>query len=65
MKIFTKNDIEELIQIAQEYGLELTYPVDYSYKEEVVYRERVDKRFTFIFFVLRKKESCEYAIHYR
>lgn len=59
MKIFTRKDIEELVQIAQEYGLELTLPIDFSYKDRVVYWERVDKRFTFIFFVLRKKESCK------
>ena len=59
MKIFTRKDIEELVQIAQEYGLELTYPIDFSYKDKVVYWERVDKKFTFIFFVLRKKESCK------
>lgn len=59
MKIFTRSDIEELVQIAQENGLELTYPVDFSYKDKVVYWERVDRRFTFIFFVLRKKESCK------
>jgi glycosyltransferase involved in cell wall biosynthesis/SAM-dependent methyltransferase len=59
MKIFTQKDIEELVQIAQEYGLELTYPIDFLYKDRVVYWERVDKRFTFILFVLRKKESCK------
>lgn len=58
MKIFTRKDIEELVQIAQEYGLELTYPIDFSYKDKVVYWERVDKRFTFIFFVLRKKNDA-------
>jgi glycosyltransferase involved in cell wall biosynthesis len=57
MKIYTRKDIDELVQIAQEYGLELTYPIDFLYKDKVVYWERVDKRFTFIFFVLRNKEN--------
>jgi len=60
MKIFTRKDIEELVQIAQEYGLELTYPIDFSYKDKVVYWERVDRRFTFIFFVLRKKVVSQF-----
>jgi SAM-dependent methyltransferase len=54
MKIFTRYNINELVRIAQEYGFELIEPIDFSYKEKVVYWERVDKKFTFIFFILRK-----------
>ncbi|MFC2000521.1 class I SAM-dependent methyltransferase [Chloroflexota bacterium] len=55
MKIFTGGDIEQLVRAATGYGLELTQPIDFSYKDKVVYWERVDKKFTFIFFVLKKK----------
>jgi len=56
MKIFMKEDIEELILKAQKYGLELIEPIDFSYKNKVVYWKRVDKRFTYIFFILKKEE---------
>jgi SAM-dependent methyltransferase len=54
MKIFTRNNIKELVRIAQEHGFELIEPIDFSYKEKVVYWERIDKKFTFIFFILKK-----------
>lgn len=54
MKVFTRDDIENLIQVAQKYHLELVDPIDFSYKDKVVHWQRVDKRFTFIFFILRK-----------
>jgi len=54
MKIFTRDDIKELVRIAQEHGFELIDPIDFSYKEKVVYWERADKKFTFLFFILKK-----------
>lgn len=54
MKIFTRDDIKELVRIAQEHGFELIEPIDFSYKEKVVYWERADKKFTFLFFILKK-----------
>lgn len=56
MKIFTRNDIEKLLCMAKEHGLELIEPVDFSYKEKVVHWQRVDKKFTYIFFILRKEK---------
>jgi len=55
MKVFTRQDIEQLVQAARAYGLELIQPIDFSYKDKVVYWERVDKKFTFIFFILKKE----------
>ncbi len=54
MKVFTREDVEQLVQVARGYGLELTQPIDFSYKDGVVHWERVDKKFTFIFFALKK-----------
>ena len=54
MKVFTREDIEKLAWKAREYGLELIEPIDFSYEDKVVYWKRVDKSFTFIFFVLKK-----------
>lgn len=55
MKVFQKKDIEELVQKALEYGLRLIEPIDFSHKEKVVYWKRVNRRFTFIFFILKKE----------
>jgi len=54
MKVFTRDKIEELVQIAGKRGLELIEPIDFSYKDKVVYWQRVNKKFTFLFFILRK-----------
>ena len=37
MRVFTRRDIEELVWMAQEYGFELIEPIDFSYKDKVVY----------------------------
>jgi SAM-dependent methyltransferase len=59
MKIFTRADIEHLIQIASAHGLMLIEPVDFSYRDKVVYWERVDRRFTFIFLVMRNNDVVD------
>jgi len=55
MKIFTKNEIEDLVKIANHYGLELIEPINYNYQDKVVHWKSVDKKYTFIFFILKKK----------
>lgn len=57
MKIFTQKEIEELFIIAAKAGLHLTNDMDFCYKDKVVNWERVDRRFTFIFFVLKKEAA--------
>lgn len=54
MKVFTRREIEELIDTAARYGFRLTEPIDFSCRDRVVHWKRVDRRFTFIFFALRK-----------
>ena len=54
MRIFTKNDVDDLIGKAKTHRLELIEPIDFSYKDKVVYWRRVDRRFTFCFFVLQR-----------
>jgi len=54
MKIFTQEDIEDLFVVAAQAGLHLIGDMDFSHKDKVVHWERVDKKFTFIYFVLTK-----------
>lgn len=54
MRIFTKNDVENWVGKAKTYALELLEPIDFSYKDKVVWWQRVRKRFTFVFFVLKR-----------
>lgn len=54
MKIFTQNNIEELFEVAAQTGLQLTGDMDFSHKDKVVHWERVDRKFTFIYFVFVK-----------
>lgn len=56
MKIFTQADIEQILLKTEQYGLKLINPMDYSFKDKVIHWERVDKRFTFIYFVLVKDD---------
>jgi len=53
--IFTKEEIEEAMNISEKYGLFLTSPLDLTCDEKVVYWKQYDLRFTFLNFVLRKK----------
>ncbi len=53
--IFTKEEIEEALNISEKYGLFLTSPLDLACDEKVVYWKRYDLRYTFLNFVLRKK----------
>ena len=39
--VFSKNDIEEALLIAEQYGLRLTSPLDYACKEKVINWERL------------------------
>jgi SAM-dependent methyltransferase len=55
MIVFTQKDIEGLVRMAQKHGLKLIEPIDFSYKDKVVHWQRVNKRFTFIFFILKKE----------
>ncbi len=55
MKVFTREEIEELVKKAEEYGLKLIEPIDFSYKEKVVHWKRVGKSFTFILLVFKKE----------
>jgi len=53
--IFTKEEIEEALNISEKYGLFLTFPLDLTCDEKVVYWKQYNLRFTFLNFVLRKK----------
>lgn len=57
MKVFAREDIEDLVKIAEKYGLKLIEPIDFSYKEKVVHWKRVNKRFTFILLIFKKEET--------
>ncbi len=51
--IFDRKEIEDMARLAGNFGFALTEPIDFTYKSPVI--ELKDKRYTFIFFVLRKE----------
>lgn len=55
MKVFQPEGIRELVQIGKRYGFVPLEPLDLECEEPVVYWERVDRRYTFTFLVLRKQ----------
>jgi SAM-dependent methyltransferase len=52
--IFSKAEIESLIELADKYGLSLIDPIDYTYSEKVVRWKKTNLEYTFIFFGMRK-----------
>ena len=53
--IFSRNEIEKLIEIAGKNGLKLIEPIDFQYKDKVVRWNSIGLDFTFIFFAMRKE----------
>lgn len=52
--VFTKEEIGAAIEIAKEFGLKLTGPLDLTCEEKVVHWKEYDLRYTFIIFTLQK-----------
>ncbi len=55
--IFSRNEIEKMIEIADKNGLKLIEPIDFEYKDKVVRWNSIGLDFTFIFFAMRKQEQ--------
>jgi SAM-dependent methyltransferase len=53
--IFSRDEIENLVEIAEKNGLKLIEPIDFEYKDKVVRWDAIDLDFTFIFFAMRKE----------
>jgi SAM-dependent methyltransferase len=53
--IFSREEIENLVEIADKNGLKLTEPIDFEYKDKVVRWNSIGLDFTFIFFAMRKE----------
>jgi SAM-dependent methyltransferase len=53
-KVFSKAEIDSLIEIADKYGLRLIEPIDYTYRDKVVNWKKTGLEYTFIFFGMRK-----------
>jgi SAM-dependent methyltransferase len=53
--IFSRDEIENLVKIAEKSGLKLIEPIDFEYKEKVVRWDSIGLDFTFIFFAMRKE----------
>ena len=53
--IFSREEIENLVEIAEKNGLKLSEPIDFEYKEKVVRWNSIGLDFTFIFFAMRKE----------
>ena len=54
-KIFSRDEIEKLVEIADKNGLKLIEPINFEYKDKVVRWNSIDLDFTFIFFAMRKE----------
>jgi SAM-dependent methyltransferase len=54
--IFSRDEIEDLIRIAEKNNLELLEPIDFTYQDRVVHWPVTGLDFTFIFFALKKKK---------
>lgn len=53
--IFSRDEIEKLVEIAGKNGLKLIEPIDFEYKDKVVRWNSIGLDFTFIFFAMRKE----------
>jgi 2-polyprenyl-3-methyl-5-hydroxy-6-metoxy-1,4-benzoquinol methylase len=53
--IFSRDEIEKLVEIAEKNGLKLIEPIDFEYKDKVVRWNSIGLDFTFIFFAMRKE----------
>ena len=53
--IFSRDEIENLVEIAEKNGLKLIEPIDFEYKDKVVRWNSIGLDFTFIFFAMRKE----------
>lgn len=60
--IFSKNEIEELIAIAQKSGFKLIEPVDYTYGDKVVHWKETGLDYTFIFLGMQKSQGSDEMI---
>ena len=54
--IFSRDEIEKLIDVADKNGLKLIEPIDFQYKDKVVRWNSIGLDFTFIFFAMRKEQ---------
>jgi len=52
--IFSKQEIENILTLAQKTGFELYETLDYEYKDKVVHWEKTGQDYTFILFCLKK-----------
>ena len=55
-KIFEKEEIQNMLKISKDYGLELFEPMDFEYEDKVVHWKKTDRDYTFLFFCLIKNE---------
>jgi ubiquinone/menaquinone biosynthesis C-methylase UbiE len=52
--IFSRDEIENLVEVADKNGLKLIEPIYFEYKDKVVRWNSIVLDFTFIFFAMRK-----------
>jgi SAM-dependent methyltransferase len=53
-KVFNREEVEDLIIIANEAGFKLVEPIDFTYKDKVVHWKRTGLDYTFIFLAMVK-----------
>ena len=52
--VFSRSEVESMVRIADNYGLRLIEPIDYTYEDRVVSWKKTGLKYTFIFFVMKK-----------
>jgi hypothetical protein len=56
-KIFSRNEMENIVILAEENGFELIEPIDYVCEDKVVHWSSIGIDLTFLFFALRKTHA--------
>ncbi len=57
VKVFSPQSVAQMLQVAENSGFELVEDIQLACEEPLVYWERMKLRFTFLFFVLRRRSS--------
>ncbi len=58
--IFSRDELEDMIRIAEQNGFMLTDPIDFTCEDKIVYWHAIRLNYTFIFFALKKGEGFKH-----
>lgn len=57
MKVYNASEIENIIQVSNKCGFDLCAPLMFDVGEKAIRWDEVDREYTFIFFVMKKRNS--------